>query len=200
MQIWFESLASFLAPSYNVPIGRASAACSTLARRNAVAAVAPRRKQPTHTRKSLSRCHDGRGAAALRNTVPTCHPASCVVQQRMGGALPGRASTIQIELSQFYIVFQFPDWSGNGSGNFQFPGPQRVDLEIVFIFSVDSSRVDAISGLLCSLVTAWKPKVANFFFRDGHKVGSKLIRLDVRLDVMVEKTLFKIGFSAITSA
>ena len=68
--------------------------------------------------------------------------------------------------------FQFPDWSGNGSGNFQFPGPQRVDPEMVFIFSVDSSRVDAISDLLCSLVTAWKLEIANFFFRDGHKVGS----------------------------
>jgi hypothetical protein len=47
-------------------------------------------------------------------------------------------------------------------------GLQRVDPEMVFIFSVDSRRVDAISGLLRDLVTAWKPKVANFFFRDGH--------------------------------
>jgi hypothetical protein len=65
-----------------------------------------------------------------------------------------------------------PENCGNGSGNFQFPGPQRVDPEMVFIFSVDSSRVDAISDLLCSLVTAWKLEIANFFFRDGHKVGS----------------------------
>ena len=60
-----------------------------------------------------------------------------------------------------------------GNGSFQFPGPQRVDPEMVFIFSVDSRRVDAISGLRCSLVTAWKLEIANFFFRDGHKVGSK---------------------------
>jgi hypothetical protein len=65
-----------------------------------------------------------------------------------------------------------PEISRNGSGNFQYPGPQRVDPEMVFIFSVDSSRVDAISGLLLdtvalySPVTGWKPKVVHFFFRD----------------------------------
>ena len=81
--------------------------------------------------------------------------------------------------SNVTLSFQFPDWSGNGSGNFQFPGPQRVDLEIVFIFSVDSSRVDAISGLLCSLVTAWKPKVANFFFRGGSTRTIRRIPVDM---------------------
>jgi hypothetical protein len=50
-----------------------------------------------------------------------------------------------------------------------FPGPQRVDPEMVFIFSVDSSRVDAISGLLCNLMAAWKPEIDYFFFRNGHK-------------------------------
>ena len=69
--------------------------------------------------------------------------------------------------------FRIGPEGGNGSGNFQFPGPQRVDPEMVFIFSVDSSRVDASSGLLRNLMAAWKPEIDYFFFRNGHKDRSQ---------------------------
>ena len=95
---------------------------------------------------------------------PSPHPTIQIFQ----GPLNIYIFTRIPNFSNFTWSFNFRIGSGNGSGNLQFPGPQRVDPEMVFIFSVDSSRVDAISGLLCSLVTAWKPKVANFFFRDGH--------------------------------
>jgi hypothetical protein len=47
---------------------------------------------------------------------------------------------------------------------------------MVFIFSVDSTRVDDISRLLlCDLVAAWKPKVG-YFFPDWRTTVGRLRR------------------------
>lgn len=78
-----------------------------------------------------------------------------------------------MKMLQIFIVFQDPEMFRKFAISGSFPGPQRVDLEMVFIFSVDSSRVDAISGLLCNLMAAWKPEIDYFFFRNGHKDRSK---------------------------
>jgi hypothetical protein len=91
------------------------------------------------------------------------HPAACSRLSVTAVIAASRHKASKMIVTNFHCFFKIRKCFGN----LQNAGPQRIDPEMVFIFSVNSSRVDAISGLLCNLMAAWKPEI-DFFFRNGH--------------------------------
>jgi hypothetical protein len=100
-----------------------------------------------------------RGRRLAVSSSPRASTSCRAVTQRAPASFSNRNVTILLYFCKVRKCF----------GNFQFPTLQRVSPEIIFDFWIDSSRVDAISGLLCNLMAAWKPEVNNFHIPNCHK-------------------------------